>query len=260
MCDERVATDPARPERRREPPTQSIVPLRYEQSQLPIAPVLAPAVDAAVGRGGAMPARARNLERCADPSSRRDVVGLHPDIAGPERRGRVVGGTDADAGPIRQQRHPKPRPRARRVARPIIGDILLARDDANLRLRRRRPVLRRHEIHAQQRGQHDDVDPVDRSERNTGGIEIDGVAPERQHRHAVPVDLERRGPATAIQQDFRLAIPAAPRDVDAGDVVEQITQRACVRQEHGIGGEGVAHALGERTGHDRRRVVPARVR
>ena len=98
--DQCVVTDAARPQGCRQPPTQTVIPFRDKEAQQLVAAILAPAVHAVVARGGAMPARARHLERCAHTSSGRHVIGLDPDIARPERRGGVARRAGADAGPV----------------------------------------------------------------------------------------------------------------------------------------------------------------
>ncbi len=247
--DQGVIADCARAQRRRQTPAKPVIPFRDEQAQHPVAPILAPAVHAGHGgcRGGggrAMPTRARHLKRRADPSARRHVVCLDPDVAHPKRRRGVAERTGADAGPISEHRHAKSGPGARAVARAVIRDVLLSGDDADLRARRRRSILRRNEEHLDRRRQHDDVHALDGSERNPGRIQIDRVTAERQQWHAVPVDLERCGPATAVQDDLRLPKPAAARDVDPGDVDEQVAQRARAGEENRVGSERVASASG----------------
>jgi len=74
-------TDAARRDRARQAPTEAIVALGDEQPQDAVTPLLAPTIDTRALL--AVPARRRDLKRRAQPSARRDVIRLDPDVAGP---------------------------------------------------------------------------------------------------------------------------------------------------------------------------------
>src|SRR2546428_1190977 len=218
-----------------------------EQLEHPVAPLGVPIRGA--GPRSAMPARAQGLIRDAE-SAARYVLGLEPQIHGVEGRARaaldpvgvVVIGDEREA----QSRAPTAEKRAAVVRR-----LHLSRGDPDLRRGFGGALAQRDEVNAERGRQHDHVDALERRERDAGGVEVHRVAPERQVRDAVPVDLEPGRAAPPVEHDLPGAVDAAARDVHARDMGEQIRQRLDVREHERVGVERITRAARQRPGGDR---------
>src|SRR6184192_387267 len=226
----RIAAHARGGERRLRARPEAVVPGGGEHAEDSVAPLGVP-----IGREGpcaAVPARAQRLQRGAEPGSR-DVLALQPQVHGVECRARatldalvvVVIGDEREA----ESRAPAAEKRAA-----VVRGLYLSGGYPHLRRGFRGALAERDEIDAQRGRQHDHV-----------------VASERQVRHAVPVDLEPRGPAPAVHHDLPGAVDAAPGDVDPRDMGEQVRQRLDVRENKRVGIERVARAARQRPSGDR---------